>query len=43
MAFTANGASIRDGIIAIQNGGAKIALAVDDSETLVGIITDGYI
>ncbi len=41
MAFNANEATIRESIVAIQNGGANISLAVNDSGVLVGIVTDG--
>jgi dTDP-glucose pyrophosphorylase len=41
MVFDANGANIRESIVAIQDGGANIALAVNNSGVLVGIVTDG--
>ncbi len=41
MAFYANGATIRESLLAIQDGGANISLAVNDSGALVGIVTDG--
>ena len=39
--FSANGATIRESLAAIQAGGANISLAVDHQGCLVGIVTDG--
>lgn len=41
MVFNSSGASIRHSMAAIQNGGANVSLAVNDSGVLVGIVTDG--
>jgi dTDP-glucose pyrophosphorylase len=41
MVFNSSGASIRQSIAAIQDGGANISLAVNDSGVLEGIVTDG--
>ena len=41
MVFSAQGATIRDSVVAIQDGGANISLAVDASGILIGIVTDG--
>ena len=41
MVFNSNGATIRESVVAIQNGGANISLAVNASGVLVGIVTDG--
>lgn len=41
MVFNCHGATIRDSIVAIQDGGANISLAVDAAGVLVGIVTDG--
>jgi dTDP-glucose pyrophosphorylase len=41
MVFSAHGATIRDSVVAIQDGGANISLAVDNVGVLVGIVTDG--
>ena len=43
MVFHAQSATIRDGIQALQAGGANIALATDDDGVLVGVVTDGDI
>lgn len=41
MTIEANSATVRDCILAIQSGGANIAVAVDAGGKLVGIVTDG--
>lgn len=41
MTIDADSATVRDCILAIQRGGANMALAVDASGVLVGIVTDG--
>lgn len=41
MVFNAEGATIRESVVAIQDGGANIALAVDGAGVLIGIVTDG--
>lgn len=41
MVFNANEATIRESLVALQNGGANISLAVNDYGALVGIVTDG--
>ena len=41
MVVDAHGATIRDCIEAIQRGGASIALVVDSSGSLSGVVTDG--